>query len=227
MNLQIIPFGLVIFGLYAGLILLLVIWPLSRLLKGRSWRRPLLGIVAAVLLASPFAEEFWIAWHFRELCKDAGVHVYRKVEVDGFYDSTMRSGYELIQQKGYRFMEHPAREAGKIEHIERIAGEWKVSLLYRPTARYHYKYAYQPTPYKYEEPVGWKIERTEWQVIDSENGEILGRETKYSRYPATVEAVWMARLFGSGRSTCKGLAPTPPETRHSIFEYVLIPKRMK
>lgn len=218
---QISLFGILIGTIYSLVVagLLLLLWyPLRR------WRITWVpfAVVGLGSIVAPWAEEYWVASRFEELCKDAGVHVYRKVEVEGFYDSTMRSGYELIQQKGYRFMEQPARKAGEIEHIERISSEWKVSLLDRPTARYHYKHAYQPTPYQTEEPVGWKLNRAEKQVVDSTSGEVIGRDVHYHRYPSALEGLWV-RFFGTGQVICEGSAPRPPELRHLLYHYVLIP----
>ncbi len=57
----------------------------------KKWKRAWMVMVPLFLLlyAGPVAEEFWIAWNFDRLCKkDAGIFVYKTVEVDGFYDAT-------------------------------------------------------------------------------------------------------------------------------------------
>jgi hypothetical protein len=222
MSMQITIFGLVIGTIYSWIVigLLIVFWyPLRR------WRFTWVPFVAVGLVAivAPWAEEYWIASRFEELCKGAGVHVYRTVEVEGFYDDTGVVG-ENDLSAGWTYLEYRDPVYKDVRRIQKNDGRTQTLHVALPTARYHYRHAYQPTPYRYEESVAWKVERTEWQVVDSQSSEVLGRETKYSRYPAVVDAIWMAPLFGSGRTTCKGSAPKPPETRHSVFKYVLIPK---
>ncbi|MBK9160737.1 MAG: hypothetical protein IPM27_04120 [Nitrosomonadales bacterium] len=206
MNYQIGIVGAGIIAVYSALVLLLIVWPLGKLLKRFRWRWAAVGPVAFVLLAAPWAEEYWIARNFELACKDAGVHVYKKVEVEGFYDDTGNGGYELIKQYGYHFMEHKGMQ-GNVEHIEFVDGQWKVTPLDRPAARYHYKFAYQPTPYKTEERIGWKMEKLEMVVIDSETGEAIARETDYRRTINVAEGSW--RLFwGLAKTYCD---VRPPE----------------
>jgi len=93
MQYQIGIVGAGIIAIYSAIILLVVIRPLARMLRdmrGGNWI--IVGPIAVVLLAAPWAEEYWIASRFEEVCKDAGVHVYKQVEVDGFYDATMGGG---------------------------------------------------------------------------------------------------------------------------------------
>lgn len=205
----------VFYALAATVLLFAWLW----LRRWRHWRAVLIP-VALVALIAPWADEVWIAWRFGQLCKDAGVHVYRTVEVDGFYDSTMRSGYELIKRHGYKYMEHPSDPRTKVDYVERIDGEWKKTTLDRPRSRYIYQFA-DP---RQEVPAGFKIEKTEWQVVDSQNGEIIGRETRFSRYPGWVQSLWI-KYFGNGGNTCEGAAPQPPTLRHLLYHYVVIPKR--
>lgn len=200
MNYQIGVVGAGIIAVYSALVLLVIVWPLGKLLKRFRWRWAVVGPLAFILLAAPWAEEYWISHNFELVCKDAGVHVYKQVAVEGFYDDTMGSGYELINRYGYQFMEHKGDE-GKIEHIEKVNDQWKATLLNHPTARYHYKYAYQPTPYVQEERIGWKLEKLGTIVVDSETGEIIAHETDYRRTINTAEGSW--RLFwGLAKTYC-------------------------
>ena len=224
MNFQISIFGVIIIGFYSMVVLAVVALPLSKLLEAFHWKWIVIAPPVAALLALPWAEEAWIAWHFNEACKEAGVHVIRRVEVPGFYDSTMRSGYELIRDHGYLFMEQDADTSRKIEHIEQTGDRWKVELLDHPTARYHYKYAYQPTPHRYEEPIGWKLERMETQVVDSGTGEVIGRNTLIKRRSSVAEKLWIG-LLGSDLVMC----PDPEKgPRQPPFpEAVLLPVTKK
>lgn len=224
MNYQISIIGIGIIAIYSFLVLLIVAWPLKKLFGTFRWRWVVIAPPVLVLLALPWVEEYWIASHFHAACKDAGVHVVRKVEVEGFYDATMGTGYELIKQYGYRFMEHPAAEdRAKVEHVEMIGDQWKVTILDHPTARYHFKYAYQwPTPHHTEEPIGWKLEKLETVVIDSTNNDVIGRNTKFKRRPNAAEGL-ILHLLGPAFTFCEGTAPKPPDLRYPLYHYVLIP----
>jgi hypothetical protein len=155
------------------------------------------GPLLLIILVLPISDELWIAYHFKEVCKDAGVHVSRKIEVKGFYDETMRSGYEILKQNEYKFMEHPSTVKGKIGHVVNVNGEWKETILDKPTARYHYKFSDKRQWF----PVGFQLYKREMQIIDSKTGEIVSRNTAYARYPSLVEGIWV-RFFGSGKRIC-------------------------
>lgn len=201
MNLQISPIGAGLIAGYSVVVLLVVAWPLSRLLRKWRWRWLLIGPLVFPLLAAPWAEEVWIAWHYAQACKDAGVHVYRRVKVDGFYDDTGPGGYEMMERYGYSFMEDRQNVGNRIERIERVDGRLKVTNIAHPTARYHYQYAQLPTPYVIEEPVGWKLQKVETQVVDVQTNLVLGRKVTYTRFPNTADWQWM-RFFGRGGRSC-------------------------
>lgn len=223
MNYQIGIVGAGIIAVYSALVLLILVWPLSKLLKRFSWRWMAIGPIAFVLLAAPWAEEYWIAHNFELACKDAGVHVYKQVEVEGFVDATSTSSrsekvsavpkllYDDAQKlmewdkTGYRFKEYLLAD-GRVWHVERQPDGVYYAVLDLPTARYLYKYAYQPTPYKTEERIGWKLEKLGTIVVDSETGEIIARDTQYRRTINVAEGSW--RLFwGLAQNNCE-LEPT-------------------
>lgn len=210
---MITPIGITVIAVYSFAILMAALF-LSRLMPKFRWKWALLAPPAALLLSLPWAEEAWISWHFKEACKDAGVTVYRQVEVEGFYDSTMRSGYERIRDGGFGFMEHPSNKAGKVDHIELVQDDWKKTILDRPSARYQLKYTYQPSENSHEEPIGWKLEKVERQIIDSQTGEILGRQIHVNRGLPIYEA-WWAQSFGGAMVSCPSpnvqpYVPPPP-----------------
>ena len=104
-----------------------------------------------------------------------------------------------------------------------IGDQWSSTILDRPTARYHYKRSYQgPTPHHEEEPIGWKLEKVETVVIDSENNEVIGRDTRFKRRPNAAEGL-LLNLLGPALTICEGTAPKPPDLRHMLYNYVLIP----
>lgn len=224
MNYQMTVIGVAIILVYSALVLIFIIWPMTGVLQKLRWKWALLGPVALVLLAAPWAEEYWIARNFHEACQDAGVHVLKKVEVDGFYDGTGNWGQQAFRQLPYQFVEFKSSFDLGYKRLEKIDGSIRLTSLEHPTARYHYKYAYQPTPYKTEEHIGWKLEKLGTVVIDSETGEVIGRDTKYRRTINIAEGLW--RLYwGVATTTCQGNAPKPPDLRHLLYHYALIPAK--
>jgi hypothetical protein len=194
MTLQVSFISLLIVAVFyamAGGVLVL----LDRAMRPGQWRWAVTAPIAVAALIAPWVDEVWIAWRFHELCKDSGVHIVRKVEVEGFYDSTLRSGYERIDQFGFRYMEHPSVDRKKIEHVTKVQGKWQASIVDKPTARYHYKAT------RDHDDAGYQLEALEYTVADSQTGEIIGRDTTYKRYPGWVNALWI-RYLGSGMTMC-------------------------
>jgi len=88
----------------------------------KRWKGAWMLMVPLFLLLyiGPVAEELWIAWNFGRLCrKDAGLAVYKIVEVDGFYDAYMRSGFAITKRGDYRFVEHATADTEGVERVER------------------------------------------------------------------------------------------------------------
>ncbi len=203
---------LVFYALAAGTLALL--W---KGLASRRGRREIIGGLAVAALALPWVDEVWIAWRFSELCKEAGVHVTRKVDVDGFLEDTSRSAGHVNEQlivdpqaikdfdrAGYRFRESMLY-SGKVFHLERVESGLQITVLERPVSRYVYKYA-DP---RQEVPIGLKLEKRETIVVDSQTGEVIARETSFNRYPGWVEGLWI-RFLGSGQTICPDPGKGPP-----------------
>ena len=227
-NFQITPIGVAIIGIYSAIVWFVLVWPISRMLKTSRLRWPIVWLVAIPLLAAPWAEEAWIAWHFGEACKDAGVTVYRQVEVEGYVDDTSRGSRKSstpglwkldpgslrsFDSAGYRFVENMLDD-GSVMHVERHPQGLLAELLDRPISRYSLKYAYQPMQRSHEEPIGWKLEKVERQVIDSQTGEVLGRQIHVNRgFP--IHEASLLQFVGPLMLTCPGpkvqpYLPPPP-----------------
>ncbi len=212
MNLQFTSFGMTIYVIYAVVILLAIVLPLNLwILKRRSWKWWAIGAIAIPLLAAPIIEEIWIAHNFEKLCRDAGVHVYKKVEADGYLNDTSRSvGSGLssglmykdpkslaeFDRTGFRYKEYMLRD-GRAWHVERREGGVYGQVLDKPQAQYHYKFAHP----KQEVPVGWKLEKREALVVDVNENEVIARELSFNRHPSIIESLWIS-LIGSGMVIC-------------------------
>ncbi len=237
MNLQISPIGIGIIAVYSIAVILVIAWPLSYLLRAWRWKWLLIVPLVLPLLAAPWAEEAWIAWHFEQACKNAGVHVYQSVEVEGYASDLSRSNppadtstrllyndpvrLREFDDEGYRFKEQLLSD-GRVWHVERHPDGVYVSILDHPVARYVYKYTYQPTPYKTEEVVGWKLIKSGTVVVDAETNSVLGRNVTYTRLPNAADWQWI-RFFGSGGRSCPDSEKGPFQP--AFPESVLIPMK--
>lgn len=186
----------------------------------RRWRWKW-AVIAPMLLGvawlsySPYAEERDIQTRFAELCKDAGVKILRKVEVEGFYDDTMPNtvgpgpfspqAVASFEGKGYQFYEYRfigptgAKQntisLGRVAHYEKKDGVWKSTLLREPRAQYHFKQL------RSAENVGHKIWVTEYAIIDSQHGETIAREIRYMSLPNKID-LWWASMLGNPTQFC-------------------------
>jgi hypothetical protein len=222
--LDISPIGwFIVFVFYAlAAVALIALW----LWRKSIVTRALVVVLAPIALAAPLADELWIGWHFHEACKGAGVQVTRKVEIEGFYNATTSGPSEPgtvtnpqaireYEKSGFRFWE---RRAGwsetKVSHVEKVNGEWHITILNRPTARYQYIKPIQ------DKVVSFKLRKIEYAVIDTQAGDQIGRSTIYKRYPGWVDGLWVG-LFGSGMTMCPDPEMRPYQP--SFPEAVLAP----
>jgi hypothetical protein len=249
-------FSLIPLGI-AYVAMALVFWGVAVGTRGIQRRRTVLVITALVLLVLPISEELWIAWNFRQACKDAGKFVYKKVVADGFYDDTAGWGPRQLRESQYQFVEskdvlHLHRKISRVESLsdsirdQTLArysskGEgkqpleqefvefrlsdaeqiyvardrtrtWRVTMIERPTARYHY---IQPAAHK---PVAHKVRRNERQVVDVVEKDILAREVNVAR-----EAPWYYVSLDRPLMLCYGRQD--PSMRGSIYTHALLPTK--
>lgn len=228
MDMQISVFTVIVVIIFYGIVAVLLLL-LGRALRNWPKRRIVLIPLTVLLLVLPWAEEVWIAWHFAQACETAGVQVYRKVEAEGFYDDTSRGTsdpgpifntqwIDVLEKSGFAFTEARLSN-GKVAHTEKVNGRWQQTNLDRPSARYTYKFA-DP---RQEIPIGRQLEKFETIVIDSQTGEVLGRDTGFKRFPSWFNS-WVG-FFGSGLTLCKGPLDDPESQKRSglLYSYVLTP----
>jgi len=228
------PIGVIVIATYSFLIFLITVI-LRRFVKRFPWIWRGLKSLAVILLLLPWLEEAWISWHFAQACKEAGVKVYRQVEVEGCgfsrkdltrkdvtegeqfpYDPTRVADFE---EMGFRFYEDILAD-GSARHLERTGNRVMVTLRDVPEARYYERYAYQPTPFRTVERIGWKLEKGEEQVVDIQTGEILSQSIKIYRILPTYEALILGLLAPPVLS-----CPKTPEP--SLWQETLKPKKTK
>lgn len=223
--------GTIIYVVYVAIVLLVVILPLRHwLFKGLTWKRWAITLVVSTMLAAPVAEELWIEYHFTSLCENAGIHVERTVQAEGYLDAIgtgpTNEGYikspqaiAVYEESGFKFREFTLgyRLPGKISRVEKqVNGKWFLTIQDKPTARYHIKQTHNH--YK----MAHQITKMQRIVLDNELNEIIGRSTSYARYPGWIDGLWI-QFVGSGQVRCSGSYPEPSKLRNTLETYTFIP----
>ncbi|MDY6867055.1 MAG: hypothetical protein SVT56_04000 [Chloroflexota bacterium] len=217
--------GTLIFIAYIAVVFVIVVLPMWILvLKEKSWKWWFITPVSFLLIATPVVEELWIQHKFENLCKDAGIHIQRKVYAYGYFDSSkndiMKSDrvyknnelYKNIKNSGFRYIERKTNN-GKVRHIEITNGKISETLLNKPESQYYLINTHNHVP------VAHRIVKMQWVIKDMESNEIIGRDTKYARYPSFVESLWV-NFIGDGQEICRGTYPNKQDSRKSLESYV-------
>ncbi|TNF92100.1 MAG: hypothetical protein EP297_14065, partial [Gammaproteobacteria bacterium] len=182
----------VFYLLSAGVLAML--WQVLRFLPGS---KIVFWVLATVVTALPWADEVWIAYHFNDACKDAGIHVKRQVVVDGFYKASTNDPsdenkiideperFQRYVNEGFRYKEVRTRE-GKVRHREVKDGIIEQTILDKPESRYHLVHTHNHTK------IGYQLKKHEMVVFDSQLNQVIGRDTSYARYPALVDRLWIS-----------------------------------
>jgi hypothetical protein len=246
---SVFPLGIAYF------VLLLALWGVAHITRNLPARKVLLGILGAVFLLLPIAEELFIAWRFTQACREAGTFIYKKVQVEGYYDDTGAGMTRIVGGPPYRFIETPDGR-GKYQRIERATPEekaraiawylekhygrkpgqkewfthpvsahvrvtvetdtgyaWRVTLLDRPTARYHYKWPQRGAA------VAHKVGKSESVVLDTETGDVIARNTVFGRRPP-----WFFVWFDTAAFACDGPGRWPyTRSNPLVYREALVP----
>jgi len=147
--------------------------------------------LAVVILVLPWLQEAWIAWKFSHVCRDAGLHIAREVHAEGFYNDTVITGaksgpitypkwIEALDKSGYSFTETP-RYGGKVSHVEKVNGRWTLTVLDRPTARFHFK-----MPVSFAD-LGQGIYCSEETVVDTQTHQTIASYKYCSRQGSVLQ----------------------------------------
>jgi hypothetical protein len=124
-------FSLILLGLIYVFGTMFLVW-LGKTLRKRwdgAWK--LMVPLFALLYIGPIAEEPWIAWNFGQLCKkDAGIFVYKTVEVDGFYNGTGAT-LDLVRPGNYKFIEADDEDGKGAKRLEFGDEKWRRAAIAR------------------------------------------------------------------------------------------------
>ncbi|MES9857004.1 MAG: hypothetical protein ABW166_10415 [Sedimenticola sp.] len=229
----------------------LVIYLLVRLLLNKNISKLAKTVSIAVGIpiayAIPFGDVTLNSMAMTKACPKAGLYVYKKVEVDGFLDSTVVP--RDMARDGYQFMETYVRGGGYARFDLQGDGEIIRTEMDEPTAEYEVRYeVYSRTldgtfrrlysgkesfVYKGEEGieelpvVGGKryggMER--WHARNRITKEVVGEWITFSPLHGWVDRIFLHRLFGASLSGCNGRSRWPKEHYGKNFRTALLPSR--
>lgn len=188
-------------GMLLVLYLPLALWLLWRVSRSTAVTRKIKLIVIPVLLVLAAVMPIWDvvvnSLAMEKVCPTAGLHVYKKVRVDGYYDTG--SGPRQIEEYGYRYIE-TKQPGGKVAHYERQQdGSIKRTELEQPTAEYEVVYeSRSPVP-----ELGVRSMQR-WHVRHRETGEVVGEWLAFSPMHGWVDRYLLNRWFGVGLRGCDG-----------------------
>jgi hypothetical protein len=211
-------------GITLGWVPILVIWlPLCTWLLIKLGRRlspgPVklgaLSILGVGLFSVPVADDAYIQWQFNRLCRDAGLHYEKAIEVDGYYSDIGPVGNDSFLMKGFQFVEYHDRVFRKKVRLERVGDKVTEIPIAQPTARYHFKFLYQ------HERIGHRLQTYQTAIVDSQTGQIVARSASYTRGPGWLDGLWLGAFDNPGRQ-CK---KAPGRGYGDLLSTVLIPSK--
>ncbi len=204
-------FGFVLYPVYLVAVALGA-WIVRRVTdasESPNWSRAV-WVLTAVVALFPLLEELYIASRFAHHCKDDGVWLPHVLEADGYFSTSQRGSTPVTDTRlsdefgkaklgKFNFREYPSDSVpGKIAHVRRREdGGYEMLLLDEPRARYEYRFEYQ------RGVVDYKIRMIQDAIIDRQTGKPAATDTRYLRYPAFLDALWM-KFFGIRGSRCEG-----------------------
>ncbi|MEM7401344.1 MAG: hypothetical protein AAF304_05280 [Pseudomonadota bacterium] len=144
-----------------------------------------LVIVAAMIL---FAEVIMIGHQSKQLCKNAGMHVYKTVKANSIYGKHTKT---LLSRPGsnFDFVEETSFDKTYRYYISN--GIVKKELIESPASRY---WSIQDDKYVHK-----KIKQERTYVIDTLTNESLGELLNYRIYPGWYESLFINQDEDVGR----------------------------
>lgn len=204
----------------------LVLWLLTKILRTNfSFRNRVIFSIFMLILAYaiPLGEVTMNSIAMAKVCPQAGLHIYRTVEVDGYIDSTSD---QFLRENDYSFIETPQPGTdGKSYSWVRYEKQKDGSILHtrvnQPSSSYEVL-----TPGGYADYSGVTlsetqdgVRKTRWVIRDRETGEIIAEWLFFNAVPAGPDKFMM---YGTGGET---LSCTFNSDFSSWPKHILLPKK--
>ncbi len=198
MKLYISPVAVTALALFYLPIVLWIIWRIVRAPRlGRTAKHVAVPAVVIVAYVTVMGDVTMNSLAMSKACERAGLHVYKKVRVEGYFDR--RSGPDEIKRYGYKFIESQ-RTGGKIARYERQPDE---SIIRKEQEEMSAEYE---VVYEDKSPVpelGVGVMRRSF-VRNRQSGEVIGEWLSFSPMHGWVDRATLIRWFGAGLPGCSG-----------------------
>lgn len=199
MKLYISDLSLLVLLIFYLPLVLFILWRIIRSKKlGKISKAIVIPVFLVIAYAIPLGDVTVHSMAMARVCSSAGLHVYKQVKVDGYFDPS--ASEEVLDLYPYRFIEYTrpgARE--KVIHVERLRDKKNLkSLLDIPEAKYEVKY----DGWSDNKDLGVSVLRD--SVIDRSTNEVLGERLLFNPMPGWVDQVIVLRWFGGAIHGCHG-----------------------
>ncbi len=196
---------------YLPLLLWVLVKLWQKLTLGQIWRALVVFLTAFIALAIPLGDAYLGSLKHERLCKtEGGIHIYKTVEVDGFYSKYLNKS---SLDYGYRFAEGKYR--GKLYRISRKGSETVWEQINESRSQYIYA--------NEREVLNSSFSRKRHFVANRATGEVLGEEIIISYYGG-----WMDRYFFLSWLDYRPLQCDRNPSESSVFHRkILIPSGSK
>jgi hypothetical protein len=192
---------------------MIFVWLLRRMENMRK-RRLTAALVTAIVVTAPLWDVFTIGVEAQRLCREqAGLHVYRKVEAEGFVGGALS---KKLADGGFKFVESGGTLDRKFRHTLKDGKDVAEQID-------EFVSQYQLTTGDNHLVIGKHFERSSDQVIDRQTKEVLGELVVLSIFPGWFDNIAIALTgTGSGFSPWRCGEEPPPGRKAALGLYDLI-----
>jgi len=200
MKLYISGLSILILLIFYMPLVLFILWRIVKSNFGKAAKVIAILVFLLLAYAIPLGDVTVHSMAMAKVCPNAGLHVYKQVKVDGYFDPSASD--QILDLYPYQFIEYTrpgARE--RIIHVERSQDKRTIkSTLDTPAARYEIKYE------------GWGINKDlgvsvlRDSVINRNTNEVLGERLLFNPIPGWLDRVLVLRWFGGAIQGCHGQA---------------------
>lgn len=176
-----------------ALIGLLVLFFKVKRLRTRLWAVPLYLFLAYVI---PLGDVTWHSWNMAKVCPNAGIHIYRTVNVEGFYSN--RPVSLIIEEYPYVFVEQD-ESPGFPGYFRRERKNGKVVILHK-VPELLADWEMLNTPYLYPDKLlGVTVNR--WVIRNRHTKEVIAESMSYSAWRGWIDA-WISTVIDNSVGGC-------------------------
>lgn len=176
-------------------IVLFILWRIARSKRfGKIAKAVVIPVFLIIAYVIPLGDVTLNSLAMAKVCPKAGLHVYKQVKVEGYFDPSGSS--EDLKRLGYRYIEY-ARFGEKPIRLERSSdGTIKKIQLENITAEYEVVYEAS----KIDDAI--RAKQSRYWIRNRITGESLGEWLVYGALPGWLDRFLVIRWFGGSMGGC-------------------------